>query len=45
MKRSKENNTFVLQKVLYFGWYLKQIYQLKIQIKLVNVINELNILY
>ena len=39
MKRSKAYSAFMLQKTLYFGRYLKQIYQLKIQTKLVNVIN------
>jgi hypothetical protein len=45
MNGSKENDTFVLQKVLYFGGYLKQMYQLKIQTKLVNFINKIIILY
>jgi hypothetical protein len=45
MNRSKENDTFVLQKELYFGGYLKQMYQLKIQTKLVNFINKIIILY
>ena len=44
MKRSKEYNAFMLQKALYFGGYLKQIDQLKIQTKLVNFNNKIIIL-
>ena len=44
MKRSKEYNVFMLQKALSFGGYLEQIYQLKIQTKLVNFINKIIIL-